>query len=254
MDETERHRDLMQQYKLTPDFRLRNQLIEAYMPIVQFFAGRITNSLVKGNIQSILEYGDLVDVGVFGLMDSIDAFQYEGGATFRTFCQKRVSGAMLDELRETDVAPRSIRSDWKWIGKTRDDLRQKLGYDPSSVEMTEELGLKPEEYVTLEYKAESCKWLNLNNSEASRIVDSNCLDSDEKLQKLDALRLVTKGCNQRERLIMIGFYYEGQTMKEIGDSLGISESRVSQLHSALIPRLQKQLNGREEEFFPAIAV
>ena len=233
---------------------LRNRLVEIYLPLVKYNGERIWSRLPEG-----VELDDLISAGVFGLMDAIDAFDLSRGVKFETYCVPRIRGAMLDELRTMDWVPRLVRSkasklnegskpskpgwaaspprsNWPSRCKSRCAELEKMMMDANAVNL---ISLNKKWYETDSYK---------DVREIDILEDKKGEDPTRRIQKADLMRLVTKGLNRNERLIIILYYYEELTMKEIGATLDLSESRVSQMHSSIVDRLKNQLGRRRPEF------
>src|SRR5580700_9393490 len=233
---------------------LRNRLVEMYLPLVKYNGERIWSRLPEG-----VELDDLVSAGVFGLMDAIDAFDLGRGVKFETYCVPRIRGAMLDELRTMDWVPRLVRSKASKLESARKEAEAEFGRPPSDTEMATRLRLPLPEYEKLKCEASAVNLVSLNKKwyetdsykdvrEVDILEDSKGEDPTRGIQKRDLMKLVTKGLNRNERLIIILYYYEELTMKEIGNTLGLSESRVSQMHSSIVARLKDQLRRRRPEF------
>lgn len=233
---------------------LRNRLMENYLPLVRFNAERVWSKLPDG-----VDINDLISAGVFGLMDAIEAFDMERGVKFETYCVPRIRGAMLDELRTMDWVPRLVRSKASKLEAARKQAEAELGRPPSDAEIARQMQIPVEEYEKLKSEASAVNLVSLNKKwyetdsykdvrEIDIIEDSKGEDPTRSIQKRDIMKLVTKGLNRNERLIIILYYYEELTMKEIGSTLGLSESRVSQMHSSIVNRLKEQLGRRRPEF------
>jgi len=233
---------------------LRNQLVEHYLPLVKYNAERIWARLPDG-----VDLDDLISAGIFGLMDAIEAFDLDRGVKFETYCVPRIRGAMLDELRTMDWVPRLVRSKASKLEDTRKRLEAELGRPPSPEEMADRLGVTLEEYYKQLGDATAISQVSLNKKwyetdsykdvrEIDILEDKKAEDPTHRIQNRDLMRLVTRGLNRNERLIIILYYYEDMTMKEIGATLDLSESRVSQMHSSIVARLQSQLAQRRPEF------
>ena len=245
---------LWQDYRAHPTVELRNQLVENYLPLVKYNAERIWARLPEG-----VELDDLVSAGVFGLMDAIEAFDLDRGVKFETYCVPRIRGAMLDELRTMDWVPRLVRSKHTKLEEARKSLEAELGRPPTTDEMAKKMGMTLDEYEKMAGDATAVSLVSLNKKwyetdsykdvrEIDILEDKKGEDPTRRLQRKDLMRMVTKGLNRNERLIIILYYYEELTMKEIGATLDLSESRVSQMHSSIIQRLQAQLSARRPEF------
>lgn len=233
---------------------LRNRLMERYLPLVKYNGERIWQRLPDG-----VELDDLISAGVFGLMDAIDAFDLERGVKFETYCVPRIRGAMLDELRCMDWVPRLVRSKASKLANATKKLEAKLGRAPTEQELAAQLELTVPELEKMITDANAVNLISLNKKwyetdsykdvrEIDILEDKKGEDPTRRIQKNDLMRLVTKGLNRNERLIIILYYYEELTMKEIGATLDLSESRVSQMHSSIVSRLQQQLGRRRVEF------
>jgi RNA polymerase sigma factor FliA len=233
---------------------LRNRLVELYLPLVKYNGERIWARLPEG-----VELDDLISAGVFGLMDAIDLFDLSRGVKFETYCVPRIRGAMLDELRTMDWVPRLVRSKASKLNEAVKNLEARLGRQPSEVELAEEMQISVPELEKMMLDANAVNLISLNKKwyetdsykdvrEIDILEDKKGEDPTRRIQKNDLMRLVTKGLNRNERLIIILYYYEEFTMKEIGATLNLSESRVSQMHSSIVQRLQSQLSRRRPEF------
>ncbi|GAA4424681.1 FliA/WhiG family RNA polymerase sigma factor [Bremerella cremea] len=247
--------ELWQSYKEDPSRKeLRNRLVERYLPLVKYNGERIWARLPEG-----VELDDLISAGVFGLMDAIDAFDMSRGVKFETYCVPRIRGAMLDELRTMDWVPRLVRSKASKLNEATKQLEAKFGRQPTHAELADHMGMPLKELEKMVSDANAVGLVSLNKKwyetdsykdvrEIDILEDKKGEDPTRRIQKNDLMRLVTKGLNRNERLIIILYYYEELTMKEIGATLDLSESRVSQMHSSIVQRLQSQLGRRKPEF------
>ena len=233
---------------------LRNQLMERYLPLVKYNAERVWAKLPEG-----VDLNDLMSAGVFGLMDAIEAYDMDRGVKFETYCVPRIRGAMLDELRTMDWVPRLVRSKASKLEAARKSVVALVGRPPTDMEVAAEMGLPIQEFEKLKTEASAVNLVSLNKKwyetdsykdvrEVDVLEDAKGEDPTNGIQKLDVMKLVTRGLNRNERLIIILYYYEELTMKDIGTTLGLSESRVSQMHSSIVARLKEQLGGRGPEF------
>ena len=233
---------------------LRNRLVEIYLPLVKYNGERIWSRLPDG-----VELDDLISAGVFGLMDAIDAFDLSRGVKFETYCVPRIRGAMLDELRTMDWVPRLVRSKASKLAEANRVLETRLGRHPTEQELAAHMEMSVPEIEKMLIDANAVNLISLNKKwyetdsykdvrEIDILEDKKGEDPTRRIQKNDLMRLVTKGLNRNERLIIILYYYEELTMKEIGATLDLSESRVSQMHSSIVQRLQSQLGRRRPEF------
>ena len=242
-------------FKADPDNQLhRNRLVENYLPLVKYNGERIWARLPEG-----VELDDLVSAGIFGLMDAIDAFDMTRGVKFETYCVPRIRGAMLDELRTMDWVPRLVRSKASKLNEATKTMEARLGRHPTAIELATHMEIPVPELEKMQLEASAVNLISLNKKwyetdsykdvrEIDILEDKKGEDPTRRVQKNDLMRLVTKGLNRNERLIIILYYYEELTMKEIGTTLDLSESRVSQMHSSIVARLQSQLAKRRPEF------
>jgi len=233
---------------------LRNRLMERYLPLVRYNAERVWAKLPEG-----VDLNDLMSAGVFGLMDAIEAFDIDRGVKFETYCVPRIRGAMLDELRTMDWVPRLVRSKASKMEAARKAVEARVGRPPTELEIAAQMGLPINEFERLKSEASAISLVSLDKKwyetdsykdvrEVDVVQDGKGEDPTGGIQKLDVMKLVTRGLNRNERLIIILYYYEELTMKEIGNTLGLSESRVSQMHSSIVARLKEQLGTRRPEF------
>ena len=247
--------EVWRRYKADPENQdYRNRLVENYLPLVKYNGERIWARLPEG-----VELDDLVSAGIFGLMDAIDAFDMSRGVKFETYCVPRIRGAMLDELRTMDWVPRLVRSKASKLNEATKTLEARLGRHPTAIELASQMEIPVPELEKMQLEASAVTLISLNKKwyetdsykdvrEIDILEDKKGEDPTRRVQKNDLMRLVTKGLNRNERLIIILYYYEELTMKEIGATLDLSESRVSQMHSSIVARLQSQLAKRRPEF------
>ena len=241
------------EYKKQPGEAMRNQLMENYLPLVKYNAERVHTKLPDE-----VDVEDLMSAGIFGLMDAIDAYDLERGVKFETYCAPRIRGAILDELRSMDWVPRLVRSRSSQVDNARKSLEMQLGRKPTDDELATKMGVNQEEYAKIRKDAGavgvvslSRKWFETDSNKDVREIDvledARQVNPLADVQKRDMKNLVTKGLSRAERLIIILYYYEEMTMKEIGVTLDLSESRVSQMHSSILARLKAQLQHRSKE-------
>jgi RNA polymerase sigma factor for flagellar operon FliA len=242
------------QFHKTRDEQYRNLLMERYRYLVRYTAERVHTKLPDK-----VELDDLISAGNFGLMDAIDAFDPRRGVKFETYCSPRVRGSILDELRSMDWVPRLVRARAHQLARARQSLEAHLGRKPRKEELAEELDMDIEEFNRLQQDADAIGIVSLNSQygddenekdirEIDVIKDRKSEAPPIEAQKRDLKNLLTKGLTRAERLILVLYYYEEMTMKEIGATLDLSESRVSQMHSSILARLKAQLNSRKREF------
>jgi RNA polymerase sigma factor for flagellar operon FliA len=244
---------IWREYKTTGKQDLRNILMETYLPLVKYNAERI-----GAKLPDEVENDDLVSAGIFGLADAIEAFDLSRGVKFETYCAPRIRGAILDELRTMDWVPRLVRSRAGKLDQANRALEAELGRMPSEDELQRRLHVNREELDKLMRDATAVTLVSLSRKhyetdsskdirEIDVLEDRRGRDPLLDVQRKDLKDMVTRGLNRAERLVLILYYYEELTMKEIGAALDLSESRVSQMHSSILNRLKNQLTARHQE-------
>jgi RNA polymerase sigma factor for flagellar operon FliA len=228
--------------------------VERYLHLVRYNAERL-----HVRLPDEVDVDDLVQAGIFGLLDAIDAFDLERGVKFETYCAQRIRGAILDELRAMDWVPRLVRSRSHKLNDTAKSLEAEMGRKPTDSELAKRLNVPMKEFARLKRDAPTVSVVSLsrthyqtdNNKDVTELEmlrDPTSRDPVHEAQRTDLKDLLTRGLTRAERLILILYYYEEMTMKEIGATLDLSESRVSQMHSAILERLKGQLDNRHREF------
>ena len=228
------------------------QVIKEYAPMIKYVANRIALRLPPQ-----IEVDDLISVGVLGLIDAIEKFDPNRGAKFKTYAEFRVRGAILDELRSMDWVPRSIRQKASSLDAVCQKLQARMGRPPEDEEIAGEMGISMDEFFETLNETQNMPVLSLQDLGLSRedgdtrsLLD--CLagkaDADPQVQiRLSELKsIIAKAIDtlpEKERLMVSLYYYEELTMKEIGEVLGITESRVSQIHSKAVFKLRTKLKA-----------
>jgi len=231
----------------------RNRIIENYLPIVKYTAERLHTKLPDE-----VDVDDLISAGIFGLVDAVNAFDPGRGVKFETYCAPRIRGAILDELRSMDWVPRLVRSRAHKLKEAMQRLEAELGRKPTDKELAKTMRLSMGDFRKLQRDAHavglvslSRKWFETDSNKDVREIDvlqdKRSDDPFRAVQRKDIKDLVTRGLSRAERLIIILYYFEEMTMREIGETLDLSESRVSQMHSAILSRLRHQLDKRQKE-------
>lgn len=235
-------------FKRTRDENLRNTLIEHHMPLVRSIAERVLQTLPKS-----IELDDLSSAGTFGLMDAINGFDLSRGIKFKTYCTTRIRGSILDELRSQDWVPRLVRLKAHRLDRAIRQLEGELGRCPNQVEIAQALGISLDELQAHEAEANaktifslSEKWDDGDEEKEMEkveiLADRKSIDPVDTIQQRDALEMITGSLTKKERLIILMYYYEGLTMREIGEIMELTESRVCQIHSNVMARLKAQLD------------
>ena len=241
-------------YKSEGTQEWRNVLIEQYLTLVRYTAERLHYRL-----PSEVDVDDLYSAGVFGLMHAIDAYDLTRGIKFETYCTQRIMGAIYDELRANDWVPRLVRSRTAKVERARKAIEMETGEKATNAEIIQHMEVDNNEFEKLDRDSRPIMMTSLNrkayDSDSSRdvceidvISDARQEDPVHELQRRDLQLLLTKGLSRAEHLIVVLYYYEEMTMKEIGATLDLSESRVSQMHSSILARLKAQMQHRCKEF------
>ncbi|MCE9584334.1 MAG: FliA/WhiG family RNA polymerase sigma factor [Planctomycetes bacterium] len=244
---------LWKRFAETHDPAVKNLLIEQYLPIVRYVAERLMSKLPQN-----VEVEDLTSAGIFGLMDAVDKFEPERNIKFETYCTNRIRGAILDELRNLDWVPRLVRSQAHRLERGANHLETRLGRTPTESELAQELGVSLPQLGEIRRETTAAaalsmhkRWTDMDDQTGLQTVeiveDHHDLDPSRDIQKKELVALITKGLSRKERLILLLYYYEELTMKEIGATLDLSESRVCQIHSKIISRLKDELSRRRTD-------
>jgi RNA polymerase sigma factor FliA len=245
------------EYTRTKDKAIRDRLILTYAPLVKYVAGRVGSGL-----PAHVDEEDLVSYGLLGLMGAIDRFDPSRDIKFETFAIARIKGAIIDELRSLDWVPRSVRSRARDIERAMAELERVLHRAPTDAEVAEKLGMTEEELddtltdISRSSIAALDELWTISGSSGDQvslidtIEDTSGPDPQGALAQTelrDALGDAIARLPEREKLVVTLYYYEELTLREIGDVLGVTESRVSQLHTKAILRLKAHLSGSARE-------
>jgi RNA polymerase sigma factor for flagellar operon FliA len=253
-DKTEKIEDVWKRFHKARSEHCRNKLLEHYRYLVKYAAERLHSKLPDK-----VDIDDLISAGTFGLLDAIEAYDPSRQVKFETYCAPRIRGSILDELRSMDWVPRLVRARAHQLIKATQSLEAALGRAPTERETAKQLEMDMEEFSRLQKDANAVGLVSLDTSygdedgekeirEIDIIKDNRSQNPLIEAQKRDLKHLFSKGLTRAERLIMVLYYYEEMTMKEIGATLDLSESRVSQMHTSIVARLKGQLNSRKREF------
>ncbi|WP_225800137.1 RNA polymerase sigma factor WhiG [Streptomyces sp. NK15101] len=243
--------ELWRSYKDTGDERLREQLILHYSPLVKYVAGRVSVGL-----PSNVEQADFVSSGVFGLIDAIEKFDVERAIKFETYAITRIRGAMIDELRALDWIPRSVRQKARNVERAYATLEAQLRRTPSESEVAAEMDITLEELhavfsqLSLANVVALEELLHVGGEGGDRLSLMDTLEDTaadnpvEVAEDRELRRLLARAINtlpEREKTVVTLYYYEGLTLAEIGHVLGVTESRVSQIHTKSVLQLRAKL-------------
>jgi RNA polymerase sigma factor for flagellar operon FliA len=249
-------RELWRRYKEQGDERARERLVVAYSPLVKFIAGRMASGL-----PSHVEEADLISYGLLGLIGAIERFDINREIKFETFAISRIRGAMIDELRSLDWVPRSVRAKAREIERANMKLEARFQRAPTDEEMAEQLEMTVEEFQDSLLEIANSTVLALDDlwtfadpeggggqiSVLDTIHDPNAVDPETEAQASevkDRLADAIESLPERERLVVALYYYENLTLREIGEVLGVTESRVSQLHTKAVLALRSRFQNR----------
>jgi RNA polymerase sigma factor for flagellar operon FliA len=244
--------ELWQEFKKTKSPALRDKFIRQYMPLVKYVAGKVSTGMPDS-----VEFDDLVGFGQFGLLDAINKFDPDKNVKFKTYAVTRIRGAIFDELRELDWVPRSVRQKSREIEDTIVELEAKLGRTASDAEIAGAMGITESEYENTIMKVSGTSVLSLNDvwysgddSDHMSIGDSieapNSLNPDVIVEREEIRKVIIQAINElpkNEKMVIVLYYHEDLTFKEIGQVLNVSESRISQLHTKANLHLRAKLTN-----------
>lgn len=248
MDENQKNK-LWESYAKSKNSEIREELIMEYAPLVKIIAGRL--SMYLGNN---VEYEDLVSNGIFGLIDAIDKFDYGKGIKFETYASLRIRGAILDQIRKMDWIPRTLRQKQKKIDTAYGKLEKELGRPATDEEVAAELEITLDEFYSWEGQAKTSGLVSLE--ECLEQGDEVFSDTSNKgrfegpeqvVEKKELKILLAESLNvltEKERKVILLYYYEELTLKEISAIMEVSESRISQLHTKALQKMKTKLGGQ----------
>lgn len=245
MKEVERQK-IWEKYTKNPTQEMREQIIIEYAPLVKIVAGRLSMYL-GGNV----EYEDLVSYGVFGLIDAIDKFDTNKDVKFETYASLRIRGSILDQIRKMDWIPRTVRQRQRKIDEAIKSLEARTGKTPTDEMLAEELGVSGEELLSWQSQLKVTNVVSLNEFVESgnepvmdakgnfRFAQPEEVIAETELKRMlkDAMQLLT----EKEQKVILLYYYEDLTLKEISMVLEVSESRISQLHTKALQKMKKKM-------------
>jgi len=254
-DEAESDR-LWDDYKASGSREARDRLIVRYSPLVKYVAGRVAVGLPQN-----VEQSDLVSYGIFGLIDAIEKFDLDRGFKFETYAIARIKGAILDELRSIDWVPRSVRAKARALEKAYAKLEADLHRTPTDEELAEELNMTEEQLQStlsqisfvglvaldemLSVSGDRGESVSLGDTIADSGEGPVAAYEVEEMRQILAEAINRMG--EREKIVLTLYYYEGLTLAEIGQVLGVTESRVCQIHTKAVLQLRSKLAASERE-------
>ncbi len=239
---------LWKDYTANPTPELREKLILEYAPLVKLVAGRLSMYLGYN-----VEYDDLCGYGIFGLIDAIDKFDANKDVKFETYASLRIRGSILDQIRKMDWIPRTVRQRQKQISAAISEVEAQTGKTATDEQVAMALGITEEEYAGWQSQMNVTNIVSLDDfvEQGSDVADNRGLSSqmarpeehleNEELKKMlaDSLNLLT----EKERMVVVLYYYEELTLKEISNVLEVSESRVSQLHTKALGKMKTKMGA-----------
>ncbi len=250
--EEKSEQELWESYRKTKDPKIRDHFIKQYAPLVKYVAGKVAIGMPHN-----VEFDDLVGFGSFGLLDAIEKYDPEKHVKFKTYAVTRIRGAIFDELRSIDWVPRSVRQKTREIEETVHRLEASLGRSASDEEIAKEMGMSLSDFQKTMLQISGTSILSLNDlwysgddNDKVSIVDSiespQSLNPDTIVEKEEIKRVIVQAINElpdKEKKVLVLYYYEDLTLKEIGQVLEVTESRISQLHTKAIMRLRAKLTN-----------
>jgi RNA polymerase sigma factor for flagellar operon FliA len=257
LDDAQELEKLWGEYKSTGSTEARDRLIIHFAPLVKYVAGRVAVGLPQN-----VEQADLVSYGIFGLIDAIDKFDLERGYKFETYAIARIKGAILDELRSMDWVPRSVRAKARALEKAYSKLEAKLHRTPTDDELTGELDMSNDQFqqtlsqISFIGLVALDEMLSVGGDRGESLTLGDTVASDPSAGPVAAYeveemrQILADAINrmpEREKIVLTLYYYEGLTLAEIGEVLGVTESRVCQIHTKSVLQLRSRLAASERE-------
>jgi len=237
---------LWEDYAKTGSPELREKIILEYAPLVKVVAGRLSMYLGYN-----VEYDDLVSYGIFGLIDAIDKFDATKAVKFETYASLRIRGSILDQIRKMDWIPRTVRQRQKQITNAIKEIEMETGKNATDEEIAEKLGITGEEYDEWQSQMKVTNLVSLEEfvEQGSDVADGNGISAkidkpEEAIEKEELKKVLAEALSQlteKEQKVILLYYYEDLTLKEISNILDVSESRVSQLHTKALAKMKVKM-------------
>ncbi|MBE5949129.1 MAG: FliA/WhiG family RNA polymerase sigma factor [Lachnospiraceae bacterium] len=253
MNEAEKNR-LWETYSKSRNMDIREKLILEYAPLVKIIAGRLSMYLGYN-----VEYEDLVSYGIFGLIDAIDKFDYGKGIKFETYASLRIRGSILDQIRKMDWIPRSLRQKQKRLETAMTELETRLGRVPTDEELAQELEISVDELCSWEGQSMSSTMMSLDEFTEQGVelketaVTNSRFETPEQVVEQEEIKRILaetlETLTDKEKKVILLYYYEELTLKEISLVMEVSESRVSQLHTKGLQKLRQRLGVHGDALF-----
>jgi RNA polymerase sigma factor for flagellar operon FliA len=239
------------EYKSVGAISARDRLILHYSPLVKYVAGRVAVGLPAN-----IEQADLISYGIFGLIDAIDKYELSRGIKFETYAISRIRGAIIDELRAIDWVPRSVRFKAREVEKAYTSLENKLKRPPSDAEIAQEMGVSLDELNNIYTQLSTVSLVALDElmtvegdrgdrlSLVETLEDTRTTSPTDAFETEEMKGILTEAINrlpEREKIVVTLYYYEGLTLAQIGQVLGVTESRVCQMHTKAVLALRGRI-------------
>ena len=249
MDEAGKKK-LWEEYARTKSPEVREKIILEYAPLVKVVAGRLSMYLGYN-----VEYEDLVSYGIFGLIDAIDKFDFLKDVKFETYASLRIRGSILDQIRKMDWIPRTIRQKQKKIDAVIRDIETRYGRSATDEEISAGLGITGAEYLDWQSQMKITNVVSLNEfleqgsevpNESAQSKSSQFDSPEEVLEREEIKKMLIESLDlltEKERKVIVFYYYEDLTLKEISNILGVSESRISQLHTRALQKMRGKMGN-----------
>ena len=244
--------ELWLEFKKTRSTALRDAFIRKYMPLVKYVAGKVATGMPRS-----VEFDDLVGFGQFGLLDAINKYDPEKNVKFKTYAVTRIRGSMIDELRVLDWVPRSVRQKAREIEDAIVEVESRLGRPATDAEIADSMGISEDEYQQTVMRVSGTSvlslddvWYSGDDSDHVSIGDSiespSSFNPDVIVEREEIRRVIIESIKElpkKEKMVLVLYYHEDLTFKEIGQVLNVSESRISQLHTKANLRLRAKLTN-----------
>ena len=250
--------ELWKEFSKSKSSTLRDKIIRKYMPLVKYVAGKVSVGLPAS-----MEFADLVGFGQFGLLDAINKYDLTKKVKFKTYAVTRIRGAIFDEMRQLDWVPRSVRQKTREIEDIISELEAKLSRPATDAEIAKEMNITEEEYQHTVMKISGTSVLSLNDvwysgDDSDHVSIGDSIESPQSLnpavqvEREEIRKVIIQAINElpeKEKMVIVLFYHEDLTFKEIGQVLDVSEARISQLHSNANVHLRAKLTNFRKGIF-----
>jgi RNA polymerase sigma factor for flagellar operon FliA len=241
--------ELWVEYSRTKDPLIQSEIVNRHQPLVRYLAEHMARKLPRS-----VDVDDLIQEGSFGLMDAIKKFDPDRGIKFKTYCSTRIRGAILDSLRGQDWVPRLTRQRANTIAQFKEEFKEEFKREPSNEEIASKLDIPikaVENHQPLTINQASDKSISGDedfNPSLDGVGESKESSPFDLANRKDLVAVITESLDEKEKAILQMYYIQGLTLREVGRSLSITESRVCQIHSNVIKRLRTKLKGDAEKF------